>query len=263
MRTGAAAIIAGRRAGRAWTVAVSGRRLPLWLGWVLALLVAAGCVALGSWQLQRMQAKQAQLDAAAQVLEQRLPRALALAADARRAGHYDWAAGSGRFADLGPVLLDNQNRESRPGVRAYRVFLPADGSDALLVELGWLPLPGNRQLPAIATPDLDQVSGLLLPPPAAGLVAAQVQPQPGGQWLVPALKPAALAHALGLEALAPRVLRLDPQLPAGYARDLELLPNTLPPERHLGYAVQWFALAAAMLVIAGVMTWLARRTSRR
>ena len=44
-------------------------------------------------------------------------------------------------------------------------------------------------------------------------------------------------------SLAPRVLQLDPALPLGYARDLDMLPNTLPPERHLGYAVQWFGLA--------------------
>ena len=59
--------------------------------------------------------------------------------------------------------------------------------------------------------------------------------------------------------LTPRVLRLDPDLPMGYARDLEVLANTLPPERHLGYAVQWFALSAAVLVIALLLTLRARR----
>ena len=47
-----------------------------------------------------------------------------------------------------------------------------------------------------------------------------------------------LAEAFRLPAVAPRVLRLDPRQPLGYARDLDVLPNTLPPERHLGYAVQ-------------------------
>ena len=42
--------------------------------------------------------------------------------------------------------------------------------------------------------------------------------------------------------------------PLGFARDLDVLPNTLPPERHLGYAVQWFALALAVLVTALVLT---------
>ncbi|HET6396138.1 MAG TPA: SURF1 family cytochrome oxidase biogenesis protein, partial [Pseudoxanthomonas sp.] len=98
------------------------------------------------------------------------------------------------------------------------------------------------------------VAGLLLPPPSPGLVSPQPAVQPGGTLLVVALDPPTLARALRLPALAPRVLRLDPGLPLGYARDLEVLPNTLPPERHLGYAVQWYALAAAVLAIALVLT---------
>lgn len=50
-----------------------------------------------------------------------------------------------------------------------------------------------------------------------------------------------------------------PALPVGYVRDLEMLPNTLPPARHLGYAVQWFGLAAAVLATAMLLTWRARR----
>ena len=74
-----------------------------------------------------------------------------------------------------------------------------------------------------------------------------------------ALDPPLLARTLGLPALAPRILKLDPAQPLGpdpdYARDLEILPNTLPPERHLGYAVQWFGLALAVLVTALVLTF--------
>jgi len=236
--------------------------MPLWAGWGLALGVAALCASLGAWQLQRMHAKQALLDASARVLEERRAQPLAVAADAARVRDYDWAAGRGRFAPLPAVLLDNQNRDSRPGVRAYRVFLP-DGRDAtpLLVELGWLPLPGDRRMPEIPmpAPGTTAVSGLVLPPPSPGLASPAVQAQADGTALVVALEPATIAGALGLPALAPRILRLDPDLPMGYARDLELLPNTLPPDRHLGYAVQWFALAAAVLAIAVVLTLRRRR----
>ena len=64
-----------------------------------------------------------------------------------------------------------------------------------------------------------------------------------------------LASSLGEAKLPPRVLRLDPALPIGYARNLDVLPNTQPPSRHLGYAVQWFALAAAVLATAAVLTF--------
>jgi len=76
-------------------------------------------------------------------------------------------------------------------------------------------------------------------------------------WLATRLDIPAIAAQLQLQlpaaALPGQVLRLDPAMPLGYARDLELLPNTLPPSRHLGYAVQWFAMALAVLVIAGVL----------
>ena len=125
------------------------RRMPPWLGWTLALLVAAGFVRLGIWQLARMHEKEALLASVQAVLARRTPHPLSLAADPKRANAIDWAAGHGRFAAAPAVLLDNQSRGDRPGVRAYRVFVPDSGAP-LLVELGWLPLPGDRSMPRVA-----------------------------------------------------------------------------------------------------------------
>jgi len=232
--------------------------------WLLALLVAAGLASLGAWQLGRMHQKQALLDAVQQVLDQRRPQPLALAADAARTRDYDWASGAGRFIDAPAVLLDNQQRDERPGVRAYRVFQPAaTGAAPLLVELGWLPLPGNRQLPDVPRPSGEvQVAGLLAPPPSHGILAAVVAQQPAGQLLATGLDAPALREQLRQPSLAPRVLKLDPAAPLGYARDLDVLPNTLPPERHLGYAVQWFALALAVLAIAALLTFRKRKPDK-
>ena len=238
------------------------RNLVAW--WLLAVLVAAGLASLGVWQLDRMHQKQAMLDAVQQVLAQRAPQPLASAADAARARDYDWAGGNGRFVDVAPVLLDNQQRDERPGVRAYRVFQPsAPAAAPLLVELGWLPLPGDRTLPPVPRPQgVVDLAGLLSPPPSHGIMAAVATPQAGGQLLTTGLDMAALGAQLGQPALAPRVLKLDPDLPLGYARDLDVLPNTLPPQQHLGYAVQWFALALAVLVIALLLTLRKRKPER-
>ena len=142
---------------------VTARRTNLVAGWVLALAVAALFARLGVWQLDRMHEKQATLDAVHATLQARQPLPLASAADPARARDYDWAAGEGRFLDLPAVLLDNQGREDRgAGVRAYRVFQPAAGGAPLLVELGWLPVPGNRAMPRVPTPDgVHAVAGLL------------------------------------------------------------------------------------------------------
>lgn len=226
-----------------------------WFGWGLALLAMALFASLGLWQLDRMHQKQALLADAQRVLAQRRALPLASAADAARGRRFDWAAGDGVFADAPPVLLDNQQRDGRSGVRAYRLFRPARG-EPLLVELGWLPLPADRRMPSVpALPGAMRLQGLLMPPPSAGLASAPPQAQADGALLATSLHPDALRAALRATAIAPRILRPDPAQKIGYARDLDVLPNTLPPERHLGYAVQWFALALAVFATALVMTF--------
>ncbi|WP_146907223.1 SURF1 family cytochrome oxidase biogenesis protein [Arenimonas daejeonensis] len=75
-----------------------------------------------------------------------------------------------------------------------------------------------------------------------------------GAWLATRVEPAAVSAAWSLQpALSDRVLRLDPVLPLGHERDLELHANTLPPEKHRGYALQWFGLAATTLVLILVL----------
>jgi len=233
------------------------RGSSLLLGWPLALLAMAAFTWLGTWQLGRMHEKQAMLDAAHEVLVKRDPRPLSLAAEPARLRDYDWAGGEGIFADGAAVLLDNQQHAGRTGVRAYRVFLPsASGSAPLLVELGWLPLQGDRRMPHVARPQGElRVEGLLAPPPAHGIASAPAVPQSDGALLAMSLDTSNLQQTLAQPRLAPRVLRLDPANPLGYARDLDVLPNTLPPERHLGYAVQWFGLALAVLATALVLTF--------
>lgn len=235
--------------------------MPLALGWTFAVILIALFSTLGVWQLGRGDAKEAMLEDVREVVTERDPVPLSLAADPQRSGALDWAAGSGRFADAPPVLLDNQIRASRPGLLVYRVFVP-DAGEPLLVELGWLPMPADRRLPSIAPlPDTTRVSGLLAPPPSSGIATPGVTATPQGLLAI-GLDREVMSQALQMPGLAPRVLKLDPDIPLGYARDLDILPNTLPPDRHLGYAVQWFGLAAAVLVIAVVMTVRQRRRRR-
>jgi len=229
-------------------------------GWLLAAVVIALFCTLGVWQLGRAKQKEAMLAASQQVLAERKPLPLSAASDPARGEAYDWAAGEGRFLDAPAILLDNQTRASRPGIRAYRVFQPTTGSAPLLVELGWLPLPGDRTMPSVALPAGSvPVAGLLVAPPSAGIATPVAMPQADGNLLVIGLDHAVLSKALDLPTLAPRVLKLDPASPLGYARDLDILPNTLPPERHLGYAVQWFGLALAVFITALVLTLRTRR----
>lgn len=235
-------------------------RLIAWVG-AVALMVAFS--ALGHWQWSRMQHKQSLLMQAAAAPGNIVPFEQASQQPAR----VQAVTVTGTW---GPdvVLLDNQLRHGQAGVKVYQPLLPLSGNAALLVDLGWLPMPANRTLPS--PPPLQgeiAINGLLASAPAVGLALGPGVTAAGAprQWLATRLDAGELSAVLELQgrALHGQVLRLDPALPLGFERDLELLPNTLTPERHLGYAVQWYALALAVLVVALVLEWQRARRARR
>lgn len=228
--------------------------------WLLAIAVAGLFGTLGAWQLGRAQQKRTMLAQAQATIGQRHAIALAAASDSTRAAGYDWAAGSGRFLPSPAVLLDSQVHDGQVGVRAYRAFLPDGATSPLLVDLGWLPLLDRHHMPNLPVPELHEVRGLLMPPPSHGLMAPVATRLPDGDVLVTALSAQELPALLDQPALAPRVLRLDPEMHVGGERDLDVLPNTMPPERHVAYAVQWFAMAATVLILALLLN---RRSRRR
>ena len=244
---------------------MSPRAKNLLVGWLLAVVAMVAFAVAGRWQLGRMHEKEAMLAAAATALAHAEPQPLLLASDPGRIAAYDRAAGMGRIANA-TVWLDNQMRGGRSGVRMYCVVFPDDGVQPVLVDAGWWPLDGRRTLPVFGCPagDAQKVRGLLAPPPSPGIATGEPMAANGdARWLAARLDLPAIADALKLSTgLAPRVLRLDPERKTDDAgvmlapgeRDLDILANTLTPDRHLGYAVQWFGLAITVLVVALVLT---------
>lgn len=49
------------------------------------------------------------------------------------------------------------------------------------------------------------------------------------------------------------MILLDAEAGSGFMR--EWMPQIIPPERHLGYAVQWFGFLLTTLVIFIVLHW--------
>lgn len=148
-------------------------------------------------------------------------------------------------------LLDNQSRDGRTGVDDFAALRLADG-EVVLVGLGFLAhIDGRRGLPPLPPPPdaAGGLSGLAMPPPAHGL-------RLGGDWrthqgaapvrLMPWFDLAMVAADLG-QPLAPRIVRLDPGT-GPWQRDWRPV-EAVPPERHLAYALQWWTMALAALVI--------------
>jgi surfeit locus 1 family protein len=224
--------------------------------WFYYLFSACLClvfVSLGRWQLSRAAWKQQRLEDVAIVLKAKTPQSLSLLTMQTQTG-LAWAAGQGHFLETPALLLDNQRRGDQVGVHVYRAFQPDQGR-ALLVDLGWLVVPGERKMPRLEKMSGNyQLNGLLAPPPSPGFAIGPAYSKINSDyWLLTRMSISELSKELKIP-LATRVLRLNPELPIGYARDLDILPNTLPPEKHQAYALQWFGFAIATLVTTLILT---------
>ncbi|TAK53779.1 MAG: SURF1 family protein [Gammaproteobacteria bacterium] len=202
---------------------------------------AALFVALGCWQLDRAAEKRALAAAfATAAVPERLPTG------AIQLPRYRPVIVQGRYDSAHQFLLDNMTRAGRAGVEVLTPLVLADGR-AVLVNRGWLPLGATRDaLPEVEVPAGDrEISGRIDHLPRPGIELAALLPA-GWPKLVSFPRMEELESALGRE-LHPQLILLDPASPDGYARDWR--PASLGPERHLAYAVQWFALAATAVVI--------------
>lgn len=217
-----------------------------------AALLAAACVAafvaLGNWQLGRAQEKRALIaafDAGTRA------RAALGTGPVDGLPRYQSVAVAGRYDTARQVLLDNM--PSSTGQAGYRVLTPLvrPGSRRLLlVDRGWVPLGSSRAvLPSVQAASGDRtVTGRLDALPVPGLrVGAAAAPGAGG-WprVLNFPRQADLEQVLG-QPVESRILLLDAALPDGYERVWR--PSLgFPPGRHLGYAMQWFALACVAVV---------------
>lgn len=148
-------------------------------------------------------------------------------------------------------LLDNRTRK---GVAGYHVLTPlrTKGKTLLiLVNRGWVPVGQSRDLlPDVRLTGTAErtVSGLLAPPPRPGWVMGDTG-YGGDTWprVVQLVDLEAMTKTLGAKP-SPYLLLLAPTEPDGFDRAWRA-HSGISPERHLGYALQWFSLAVALIVI--------------
>jgi len=226
-----------------------GNRLfaPPWWGMVLAVLGLAAFVALGSWQLGRAREKQALFDAF-MAGSQDTVDATGLGFD--ELARYQHVRLRGSYDATRQILLDNMpSVAGRPGYRVLTPLARADGRGWILVDRGWVPLGTTRaDLPDVTVGVRErEVSGILDVLPIPGL---RVGPAAGaGGWPRVLLFPteADVESALGVDVES-RIVLLDAGAPDGFERKWR--PSLgFGPERHLGYAIQWFAFALVTVVL--------------
>jgi cytochrome oxidase assembly protein ShyY1 len=207
------------------------------------ILVLLG-IALGNWQTRRAFEKTA--------LQARLEQGMAAPPQVLDGGAIDPARlefhrviVTGEFISDWPVFLDNRPSASRSGFILLMPFKIAGADKAVLVARGWLPRNAaeHDRLPAFTTPS----GRVTLEGRAVRQMARVMQlgtpPALQPNAIVQNTSPAEVAGASGLDLLPVVIEQTGPSLP-GEALVRSWPAPSLDIDRHKGYAVQWYALAA-------------------
>ena len=211
-------------------------------------------VGLGFWQLDRADQKRelfgafeaGNADAAATAL---------IDGDALAERRYERLRLHGRFLSSHQILLDLVTHAGRVGYQVLTPFLPADSAQWVVVNRGWIAAaPDRAELPNLDVAEHDRtVVGQIDALPRPGL-RLDVPEEPGSApWPRALLFPTfdELEAALDLPLVDYQLLLAADQAD-GFVREWQ--PRSITPERHLGYALQWFSLAAALFAITAAVT---------
>lgn len=233
------------------------RRRPRWLPLTAAGLAILVFSLLGFWQLQRAEDKHELIDAIERGREAR-PVEVPYAVAALDQLEYRRVQARGRFLSERQFLFDNRILDGRVGYDVLTPLVLEDGR-TILVDRGWVPAGPRRDPQGPVTVEVSApvtVTGRLWRP-SPGLALGRAVTDAEG-WPRTAIRVDydAFAEALG-RALVPAVIRAEERHP--WALTARPLGPPFGPERHYGYAVQWFALALTVLVIAAIQHWRARR----
>ena len=215
---------------------------------LIVVLTAAALASLGVWQLHRADEKQRLLQR-----YESAPRLPALEAASDLGA--DWRDYRYRKIRLGgayeagrQVLLENQFSRGRVGFMVLTPFILADSGEAVMVNRGWIADSGNAAGEIKLETNPRRVSGLVNHPPAVGMkLGSPDDSKRGWPKPMPYLDMEWMSLQLGRPVL-PWVLLLDSQEADGYHRDWR--PTiAMGPERHKGYAAQWFSLSVALIFL--------------
>jgi surfeit locus 1 family protein len=213
------------------------------------LVVFPALVWLGFWQLERADWKQDLVNTHAERIQQPAQSLGQLPGPGDEVQYRNTRV-RGNY-DLGrQLLLDNRTYNGKAG---YHVLTPLQlsGRDTVvLVNRGWVPMGYNRSiLPDLPGPD-DEVSleaVIKLPPEKLFRLDEIEEANTGWPKVVQQLEIKQLEKRLGV-ALLPVVLLLDKQDEHGFVRDWKPVYG-IPADKHRAYALQWFTLAAVLMMI--------------
>lgn len=220
---------------------------PKWLPTIVTLLLLPFLVSLGFWQLDRADQKSAlQHDFASRPLA--APLSLADLSKDRDIRYYPITL-RGHYTDK-IILLDNKIVKSRVGFDVLTPFVPINSNKSILINRGWIPRGQSRQdMPSIPAVDGQQTlrGTIYVPPKKILTLTKQTLEQPAANIIITQTINLPLLAKKLKRNLYPVIVLLSPKAENGFVREWN--PVVITSYKHLGYAVQWFALAATLLFL--------------
>jgi cytochrome oxidase assembly protein ShyY1 len=218
---------------------------------VLFSVVFITLIGLGFWQYGRYQQKKAWLASLAQT--KLLPMLGAANLKQKKWQRFRRIKLQGVFKPQKSFFISGEFRQSRAG---YSIITPLQWAPTepwVLVDRGWAPAEDGRNPPILQAPlTKDWVIGRVYSPVGKRFTLGPWQlPNATGVAVVQDWDFVKIARLLG-HPVMPFVVRLSPQLPGHYQRRW-VWTASIPPSRHLAYALQWWAFAMVWLAGAAAL----------
>lgn len=220
------------------------------VGLIVYLVLLTILCSLGSWQLRRAEQKERYLRQLEQGRSVEISHLNRLEEADLKTLEYRKVSVSGKYDDAHQFLIDNQVKNGKVGYFVMTPFFISGQDRAVLVNRGWIGMAKNRQeLPDLRIGERNStITGRVNHFPSVGLVLEGAD-VPSDTWpaTVQVVDQRILAERLGY-ALLDFQIELDPTQKDGYSRVWQAV-SIMPPEKHIAYAVQWFALALTLTVL--------------
>lgn len=220
---------------------------------LLCLFFVALFCFLGNWQLHRYHVKKNLVLTYQQRLKAPPQSFQALSTIETNQLQFQPVSVTGTYLNHLTVLIQNQMHSGQLGFEVLtplKMIVGATGrspdTKLLLIDRGWIPAPKNHSLPVI-----DPVKGINK---LSGYIKLNQYHFILGKNNLNAKTTPIILQKIDIDELSqmtqqtfyPFIVRLDPSAAHGFVRDWVI--SAVLPERHLGYAIQWFLMAIVLAI---------------
>lgn len=213
---------------------------------LFVLLLLPVLIRLGYWQLER-EAEKKELQQLYEQRQQAEPRPLAQVNWDQNDNGWRRIRAEGYYDTSHHFLLDNRIQSGQVGYEVLTPFLTDYG--ALLVNRGWIAAGPRRDiLPSVSTPEEKVSLEFTVYVPDGELIMLAEESLSADQWpkRIQQVNLERLSNTY-TESFIPARLRLSKGSPGALTIDWQTV--NMQPEVHRGYAIQWFLMATALIIL--------------